>query len=161
MGAFLESTFFSDKIRGMITMFLLVLIAGFLLFQALFPHTPTLDKATMTSLVEVTETLRKAASNLESAGQSQAELNDTLKQQLGAMSVARSKGYEKLLKEYGLSVDLPTSSGPGYINGVQQSPDNIGRKPVPTGASPASSNPILPIPITKHKNPPDASTTGN
>jgi hypothetical protein len=160
MGKFLESTFFSDKIRGLVTLFLLVLIAGFLLFQTIFPHKPTLDQETMQSLQNVTEVLRKAAVNLESAGQSQAELNETLKRQLGDLDTARNKGYEELLEKYGLDVDLPTTPGDGLINRMQPRNNDLRGKPVPPGSSPTGADQHLQSPTPGHQEKADPGHTG-
>lgn len=138
MGALLESTFFSDKIRGTITLFLLVLILGILGMQYLFPKQQKLDPATLTSLVAATETMRIAATNLEQASKSQIDLNDTLKQQLNQMALARNEGYEQLLKQYGLDLTLP-----GTVNlkldRVYTPNDSVGSKTVP--GSPGAADP--------------------
>jgi len=158
MGKFLESTFFSDRVRGLISIFLLVLIAGFLLFQTAFPHKPTLDKETLQSLQQVTEVLRTTASNLEVTSQGQAELNDSLKKKIGELDVTRKKDYAELLKTYGLDVDLPTSGDldDGH-HGVQQRSDDQRRKPVPPGSVPAGADKHLQTPATGHEEKTDAS----
>lgn len=147
MTALLENTFFSDKVRGAITLFLLVIIIGVLGVQYFFPRQQTLDSGTLNSLIAATEVMQKAAVNLENASQSQVDLNDTLKQQLNSMALTRNEGYEQLLKKYGLDLTLP-----GTVNlklnkldgGVLPQDNHIGGEFVPAVPGATGTNRQLP-----------------
>lgn len=159
MGALLESTFFSDKIRGAITLFLLLLILGVLGMQYLFPKQQKLDPETLTSLIAATETMRSAATNLEQASKSQIDLNDTLKQQLSQMALARNEGYEQLLKQYGLDLTLPGTVNLKLDNRVYTPDNGVGSKAVPGGSGSANTTGHLQEPTTNHQNKTNRSNT--
>lgn len=150
MGALLEGTFFTDKIRGAITLFLLLLIVGVMGFQYIFPRHPPVDTATLDALRDVKSSLERVASNLEVAGQSSVALNETLTRQLDAAEEIRNKGYASLLKLYGLDLALPVDSS-GNPFGVPAQDVSVGGKLVPPGASPTGTNKQLQVPAAKHK----------
>lgn len=160
MTALLEGTFFSDKVRGAITLFLLLIIVGVLGFQYLFPRPQPLDKEALASLMAATEVMQKAANNLEHSSQSQIELNDTLKQQLSQMALARNEGYEQLLKKYGLDLTLPGSVNLKLdgLDGRVFPPDNdFGGNFVPPVPSATGSNKQLQKPAPGHQSQVDPS----
>lgn len=154
MTALLENTFFSDKVRGAITLFLLVIIIGVLGVQYFFPRQQTLDSGTLNSLIAATEVMQKAAVNLEHASQSQVDLNDTLKQQLNSMALTRNEGYEQLLKKYGLDLTLPGTVNLklNQLDGRVQPQDNdIGGNFVPPVPGTANPNRQLQKPASGNK----------
>lgn len=142
MTALLESTFFSDKVRGAITLFLLVIIVFVLGFQYFFPRAQKLDNETLSSLIAATEVMQHAADNLEQSSRSQMDLNDSLKQQLAQMALTRNEGYETLLKKYGLDLSLPGSVNLKLdgVNGMFPPDNDFGGYPVPPSPSTTSSD---------------------
>lgn len=155
MVALLEGTFFSDRIRGAITIFLLVLLVGLFGVQYFFPrHTNTLDVETIDALRDVKGQLERVVDNLEKSSESQAALNQTLTRQLDSAKKAQDEGYADLLKELGLDLTLP-SVGADDPFGLRTQDNHLGRKLVPSGSGTAGADKLLPGPSSIHQSPID------
>lgn len=151
MVALLEGTFFSDRIRGAITIFLLVLLVGLFGVQYFFPrHTNTLDVETIDALRDVKGQLERVVDNLEKSSESQAALNQTLTRQLDSAKKEQDEGYANLLKELGLDLTLPSTSADDPF-GLRSQDHNLGRKPVPTGPGTAGADQLLQVPSPIHQ----------
>lgn len=151
----LEGTFFSDKVRGAITIFLLVLLVGLFGVQYLFPrHTNTLDAETIDALRDVKGQLERVVDNLEKSSESQAALNQTLSRQLDTAKKVQDEGYADLLKELGLDLTLPNTAADDPF-GLRSQDHNLGRKPVPTGPGTAGADQLLQVPPQIRQGPVD------
>jgi hypothetical protein len=157
MVALLSGTFFSDKVRSAITMFLLTLLLGLACFQYFFPrHTNTLDAATIESLRDVRGQLERVADNLEKSSESQAALNSTLTRQLDVARQVQNEGYANLLKQYGLDLSLPSANTDDPF-GLRTPDHNLGRELVPPSPGSTGTDQLLQDPAEVHKGKTDPS----
>jgi hypothetical protein len=164
MDEILKGTFFTDKLRTIITVILITLLMALIALSWAFPRESKVSQETLDTLKTVTVTLKDAAEKFEQQANLTSQLNDTLSQQLKQSETVSNENYNALLKQYGLD---PTSGSIGDPLGVQsgnvglRSPDNhLGGKHVSPGASAAGGAGQLQKPAEGHATASDSGDTG-
>jgi hypothetical protein len=143
MFAFFSGAFFTDKVRGVITMFLLVLLVGLWGAQYFWPrHANTLDDQTIDALKDVRGQLERVANNLDKSSEAQTALNQTLARQLDSAKQVRDEGYAKLFKEYGLDLGVAPVD-PNDPFGLRAPDHDLGGQPVPPSSGSAGADQYL------------------
>ena len=141
MGEILESTFFSDKLRSIISVVLLVLLMGLIGLSWAFPRESKVSQQTLDTLKEVSGVMKDAALKFEQQSNMTSQLNDTLTKQLQQGEDERNASYNALLQKYGLdpaggNVTNPFGTLP--VVGLRASDDHLGGVNLPPGANATS-----------------------
>ena len=109
----IKEVFFSDKVRSVLTIGALILIATLLFISWMFPRSSHIDQKTTQTLQNVSTQLEHVATTLGDTAAQQAELTKSLERELHDRNVTREDEYEKLLKDYGYDIPKTSSSNVG------------------------------------------------
>lgn len=101
---------FFDKLRGTVSLFVLVIIALLLGISHFFPQPVKLDSKTTDTFVQAADVMRKAASTMESAAQDNIQFRQSMQKELSIQAELRKSNYEALYDQYGIG-SLPNNGG--------------------------------------------------
>lgn len=98
-----KSALFTDKVRSVVTLVLLLLILFLVAMAWLFPRNSGVSTQTVAALEGVVKNMNVAAQNMQNAAASQQQVNEVLRLQLLERKNTRDILYEDLLNKYGLN----------------------------------------------------------
>ncbi len=131
-----KDALFSDKLRGVTTLVLLMIILCIVLLSWMFPKQSSVSEKTLDTLQNVANQMERVGNNIERASLAQEKRNTLLEQQLSDRKDSREKDYDALEQKYG-KYNGNATVGDAAV-GVQQQTVNEGSRHVPTGAGTAS-----------------------
>ena len=114
-----KSALFTDKVRSVVTLVLLLLILFLVAMAWLFPRNSGVSTQTVAALEGVVKNMNVAAQNMQNAAASQQQVNEVLRLQLMERKNTRYILYEDLLMKYGID----NLNGDGAI-GLQPQDNN-------------------------------------
>lgn len=116
MGAEIKDMFFTDKLRGIVTLLFMVIITALIAGSWAFPRqtSSNLDEKSLNTLQEVSRQLKTAADNFERQAIESAQLRESLNRTLDIQKGERDEVYNRMLQRYGLDPNQLESTGAGY-----------------------------------------------
>lgn len=126
---------FFDKLRGIVSFIVLVIIAVLLAKDHFFPKPVKLDERTTETFVTAADVMRKAAAAMEQTAQDNIQFRQSMQNELSVQAELRKTNYATLYEQYGIgSLPSPANSTvSGFTYGLQQQPDSERGRPVPPG----------------------------
>lgn len=97
----LKTALFSDKLRGFVTLVLLVLILCLVLISWLFPKQSDVSEQTLTTLQQVANQMEKVGNNIERANLAQEKRNQLLESELQLRKTNRDHDYDGIYQKWG------------------------------------------------------------
>lgn len=97
-----KNALFTDKVRGVATLVLLLMILFLVVMAWLFPRNSGVSAQTVVALEGVVKNMTMAAQDMQRAASSQQQVNEALRLQLSERKGTRDKLYDDLLKNYGI-----------------------------------------------------------
>lgn len=103
MGAEIKDMFFTDKLRGIVSMLFMLLLITMVGLTWAFPRqtSSNLDEKSLNTLQEVSKQLKTAAENFERQANESAQLRESLDRTLNLQKGERDDVYNKMLERYG------------------------------------------------------------
>lgn len=125
--AVLQAWLFIDKVRGVATFIVLLIVMGLLGYQAWSPRPVKLEPESFNAIKNATDEIRRVANSSEQLVKDNEEFKTSLRDQMQAQAKLRDANYELLFKEYGIGSvpDNFTLGGP--------TADRLQQQPVGTG----------------------------
>lgn len=131
-----KDALFSDKLRGVTTLVLLMIILCIVLLSWIFPKQSSVSEKTLDTLQNVANQMERVGNNIERASLAQEKRNTLLEQQLSDRKNDRENDYNALEQKYG-KYDGNASVGSAAVGVQQQTIDERSRH-VSISTSPAS-----------------------
>ncbi|EBV8434186.1 hypothetical protein NFI00_000051 [Salmonella enterica] len=97
----LKNALFPDKLRGFMTLILLVIIMCLVLLSWIFPRQSSVSEKTLDTLQNVANQMERVGNNIERASLAQEKRNTLLEQQLQDRKSLRDNDYDALEQKYG------------------------------------------------------------
>lgn len=97
----LKQAFFTDKLRGLSTLLLLIIILCVVSLSWLFPKQSSVSQKTLDTLQNVANQMERVGNNIERVSMAQEKRNTILEQQLMDSKVTRDAAYKALEDKYG------------------------------------------------------------
>lgn len=155
----IKGIFFTDKLRSICSMLLMLLLFGAVMMSWAFPRHSSVDKETIDTLKEVSSQIERAADNFKKQSDVTAALNATLKQQLEEQETDRNGKYQTLLGRYGVVMSPPSPdplagvilSGDDAVVGLRPEDHSLGSKHIPPGTVITDRDKQLQDPAANHE----------
>lgn len=155
----IKGMFFTDKLRSICSMLLLLLLFGAVMMSWAFPRHSSVDKETIDSLKQVSSQIERAADNFKKQSDVTAALNATLQRTLDEQESIRDDKFKTLLNRYGVvmppTVPDPLAglilSGDNAITGLRPEDHNLRGEYIPPGTSLTSRNKQLQDSVADHE----------
>lgn len=100
--AALKAWLFIDRVRGVATFIVLLIVVGLLAYQAWAPRPVKLEPESFNVIKSATDEIRRVANSSEQLVKDNEEFKSTIREQMQSQAKLRNTNYDLLFKEYGI-----------------------------------------------------------